>query len=150
MPTVQFAIASRSVSVDQQTGSLSIFDIIEDIAALTFPFNLSELVFACVLARTPEEDSSCAAEIEISFRDAPLLTRTIRVEFGTKLKARLIIRAGGIPITEPGVLSCSIRGETFAVDGNYRINVSHIQEIPEGFRDGDVTVHNVQGAVPLG
>jgi len=149
MPTIQYAVASKSVSVDQQTNSLSIFDIIEDIAALNFPISINELVFTCAVQREPDEPNTCAAEIEISFRDAAILTRVFEINFGTKLKSRLVIRTGGLPISEPGVLSCVIRGETLNGIGNYRIGISQIQEIPEAYRDGEVTVHGLQNPAPI-
>mgnify|MGYP000853939206 CR=1 FL=1 len=49
---VQFASLSLSASVDQQTGSLSVFDVLEEIRTPQLPIQIQSLVIAVALEKT--------------------------------------------------------------------------------------------------
>lgn len=53
---VQFAALSLSASVDQQTGSLSVFDVLEEIRTPQLPIQLQSLVIAIALQKSDPVD----------------------------------------------------------------------------------------------
>lgn len=54
---LQFASLSLGASVDQQTGSLSVFDIVEEIRAPQLPIQMQSLVIALSLEKTGGEEA---------------------------------------------------------------------------------------------
>ena len=100
----RFASLSMGASVDQQTGNLSIFDLIEEIRTPQVPMQLQSLVIALVLERKEPGDFQGKILIHLFTPDgkqANVGSGELRMPMEQK-KMRAVFRFGGFPITAYG------------------------------------------------
>lgn len=109
---IHFASLSVGASVDQQTGSLSVFDIIEEIRSHQLPIHLQSLVLALAIEKKEAIDFTGKMVIHLLLPDG---TQQIVGNGEMKVPAeqkrtKAVFRFGGFPVTNFGshrfVLSC--------------------------------------------
>jgi hypothetical protein len=109
---VNFASLSFGASVDQQTGNLSVFDLIEEIRTPQVPVTLQSLVIALALEKTSTDKVDGKLFIHILTPDGKQnLVGTGDMQIPAEQKRmRAVFRFGGFPINSFGshrfVLSC--------------------------------------------
>jgi hypothetical protein len=106
-----FALASRSASVDTQSGLLSIFEVLESINAPQLPALLQEFVFITLLERADGEPDLHDGTIVLSLDGQVLHSQKMPIDFGKRKRSRLLVRLGGLEIPRPGILSVQIEGQ---------------------------------------
>lgn len=101
---VQFASLSVGASVDQQTGNLSVFDIVEEIRTPQVPLHLQSLVISLALEKKDTSDFSGKVMIHIITPDQQnqmVGTGELRIPADQK-RMKAVFRFGGFPITHLG------------------------------------------------
>lgn len=100
---VQFLLCAQSISVDQQTSRLSVFNVLEQINVPAFPIFIPEL---SLVALVRKEDGDDAEENEcsltISKGEKELTLAHAVFHFSTWPLARLIFNFSGLGIDSPG------------------------------------------------
>ncbi len=104
MARLEFFVVSESVSVDQQTNRLSLFNVLEQVASINFP---SVLPSAVAVSMWMAEDGDDVRDFQCTLRIT--LPNDNRHEFASNFKfrarrQRVIQRVEGFPLNEPGVL----------------------------------------------
>jgi hypothetical protein len=104
MARLEFFVVSESVSVDQQTNRLSLFNVIEQVASTNFP---SALPSAVAVSMWIAEDGDDVRDFQCTLRIT--LPNGNPYEFASNFKFRarrhrVIQRVEGFPLNEPGVL----------------------------------------------
>lgn len=100
----RFASLSLGASVDQQTGNLSVFDLVEEIRSPQVPMQLQALVIALVLERKEPGDFTGKILIHLFTPDgkqAMVGSGELRMPPEQK-KMRAVFRFGGFPISAFG------------------------------------------------
>jgi hypothetical protein len=100
----RFASLSLGASVDQQTGNLSIFELVEEIRSPQVPMQLQALVIALVLERKEPGDFQGKILIHLFTPDgkqAMVGSGELRMP-AEQRKMRAVFRFGGFPITAFG------------------------------------------------
>lgn len=95
-----FASLSFSASVDQQTGSLSVFDILEEVRVPQLPIHFQSLVIALTLHNTSSEEFQGKVMIHILTPDGKqqlIGNGDLRVPVEQK-RLKALFRFGGFPI----------------------------------------------------
>jgi len=106
MITSGFAIVSLGAAQDAQTGSLSVFEIVDEFGSAGFPLLVQRAVFTVRLKRDPATDPpqvDCVMRLMLD--DEELGHGEIRADFRDKALANLMTRVDGVVITRPGVVS---------------------------------------------
>jgi hypothetical protein len=104
MARLEFFIVSESMSVDQYTNRLSLFNILEEMASPTFPFVLPSAVAVSLWMMEPgdeERDFQCMLRVTMP----NVAQREFTANFRTNSRRHRIIQSfQGFPLNEPGVL----------------------------------------------
>ena len=119
---LQFSSLSLGASVDQQTGHLSVFDVIEEIRVPQLPVQLQTLVIALVLQKTiPQAVSGKMLIHLLPPGESPVLVGQGPLDIPPEqARMKAVFRFGGFPL---------------AHFGDYRIVVSFINE--SGKKEGE-------------
>jgi hypothetical protein len=114
-----FAVLAQSVSLDQMTGRLSLFNLVEGIQAARFPTVLAEIAFVAVLRREAADQNRADATLTVRIGETIIGLANIAVDFQDKQSTRLIGNFQGLPVLTPGMLEFSL-----AIPNNEPIKVS--------------------------
>jgi hypothetical protein len=104
MPALEYFLVAESVSVDQTTNQVSIFNIIEDMNVPALPGVIGQVAAVCAWNVPPNE---IGQDFQATFR---IVTpgeehRDNNTNFtATQPRQRLIVRMIGVPIVAPGRL----------------------------------------------
>jgi len=104
MAHMEFFIVSEELSVDQQTNRLSLFNVLEQIAAPNFPAMLLSAAAVSLWVADPgddERDFQCT--LRIIPQGGEHSDFTTNFTFRSR-RHRVIQRVQGFPLNEPGVL----------------------------------------------
>src|SRR5260370_23499062 len=99
-----FAVLAQSVSLDQMTNRLSLFNLVEGIQAPGFPTVVAEIVFVAVLRRETADQSTFDATLTVRIGQTIIGLANIAVDFADKQNTRLIGTFQGLPVLTPGTL----------------------------------------------
>ncbi len=109
---IHFVSLSLGASVDQQTGNLSVFDILEEVRTPQVPIHLQSLVISLVLEKKEEGEFNGKMMIHLLTPDGgQQLVGTGDMKIPTEQKRmKAVFRFGGFPVSQFGahrfVLSC--------------------------------------------
>ncbi len=115
MPTLEFFLLAESVSIDQATNRLSIFNVIEELtpvaaATASWPLVVSEMT--AISAWNPDRDQAEPREHQLTTRivipGREIQNFTQQVVFVPHRRQRAVTRLVGIQITQPGVAEIEI------------------------------------------
>ena len=97
---VQFASLSLSASVDQQTGSLSVFDVLEEIRTPQLPIQIQSLVIAVALEKTDPQAFNGKVMIHLLTPDGKQqMIGNGEMQIPTEQKRmKAVFRYGGFPV----------------------------------------------------
>lgn len=101
---LHFASLSLGASVDQQTGNLSVFDIIEDIRVPQVPFHLQAMAISLSLEKSTPEAASGKMLIHFLTPDGKqqfIGNGELQIPAEQK-RMKAVFRFGGFPITQFG------------------------------------------------
>ncbi len=101
---LHFASLSLGASVDQQTGSLSVFDVVEEIRVPQLPVHLQSLVISLALEKTTQEAVSGKLLIHLLTPDKKqslLGTGELQIPAEQK-RMKAVFRFGGFPVLSFG------------------------------------------------
>ncbi len=104
MPALEYFLVAESVSVDQTTNQVSIFNIIEDMHVPMLPGALAQVAAVCAWNVPPNE---IGQDFQATFRIvAPgLEQRDHAMNFtAAQTRQRMIVRMIGVPVAAPGQL----------------------------------------------
>ena len=135
---IHFTSLSMGASVDQQTGSLSVFDVVEEVRTPQVPLHLQSLVLSLALEKLEPEDYSGKMIIHLITPDAkqqivgtgemkiPLEQKRMKAEF----------RFGGFPISSFGqhrfVLSCLNQSGVKIAESILDFDVVQVAQVAQG------------------
>lgn len=118
---IEWALLAQAASVDRFSNRLSIFNLVENIEAPSFPLFLPEAVFVVLLKREEGEPAVSDGTLSIHAGESQLGQANVHIDFESSLYNRQIINFQIVPIFKP-------------VNLQFRLTVpdqlSHVLEIP--------------------
>lgn len=110
---VQFSICAQSISIDQLTNRVSIFNVLEQIVVPAFPVIVPELVLFALIQREDEPvdlDFACSMRITANRNLVAQVNGAVRFAVGPT--SRLVFNFAGLPVQAPGeiVFDLEIQG----------------------------------------
>jgi hypothetical protein len=108
MPSLEFFVISQSVSFDQRTDRLSIFEVIDSLSPSRFPAVIPRLIAISVWNLTPEDKGTdFQANLHVEGPGTP--SGDFRQNFtGDGDVQRMIHHLVNVPITQPGIITVAI------------------------------------------
>ena len=102
---IQFAALSAGASVDQQTGRLSVFDVVEELKVPDLPLRVPNLVISLIAGKTTSKEIKGSMKVLLkdpSGRVRELGTNPIGFPENRK-RLKAVFRFSGFPVEEAGV-----------------------------------------------
>ena len=131
-----FSSLSQSASVDQQTGSLSVFDVVDEVRTPQVPIHMQSLVLSVVWEKTKPEPYDGKIFIHILTPDgkqAMVGNGELKVP-GEQKRLKAVFRFGGFPVLAFGahrfVLSWVNAGGTKEGEAIFDFDVLQVQPPP--------------------
>ena len=145
---LQFASLSLGASVDQQTGNLSVFDILEDIRTPQVPIGIQALVISLSLQKTSPDDFH--GKVLIHFltpdgRQAMVGTGDMHVP-PEQQRMKAVFRFGNFPINQYGthrfVVSWVNQSNVKVGEAILDFNVIQVQQVAQGVSPTETPVQH--------
>ena len=112
MPKLTALLCSEGVAVDLATKQMSIFNVIDQISAPSFPIGMGSLCVVVFLERDAKAKAQYQGSLTIRNNGKDLGSMVIPIDFKATRKNRSIAKFQGVPIQEPGFLEI-----LFSLDG---------------------------------
>ena len=104
MITPKLAIVAVGIVRDTDTTAVSIFNVLDSVSGAGFPFFIQQLAFYVLWHRTADDPENVVGTFTLSLNDNVLIQNEVRADFVGGLKNQMLIRVGGVLVTEPGRL----------------------------------------------
>ena len=122
-------LCARGVSIDRESGALTIFQIIDGMQATGFPVLLQHIAVVVILERAADEPQETECLLQIFNEENLLLNEQVKVNFGQALRHRQAINVEGLVVQTPGTIYIKIRHNNADL-GMYRFPVTASQGAP--------------------
>jgi len=103
MARLEFFIVSESMSIDQFTNRLSLFNILEEVESPNFPFQLSIIAVSLWMKEPGDDERDFQCILRVSMPNVPPREFTVNFRFISR-RHRVIQNIQAIQLNEPGVL----------------------------------------------
>jgi hypothetical protein len=135
---IHFVSLSMGASVDQQTGNLSVFDILEEIRTPQVPIHLQSLVISLALEKVETSDFSGKMVIHLITPDNQqqvVGTGDMKIPIDQK-RMKAVFRFGGFPVSQYGmhrfVLSCLNHSGVKVAEAILNFDVVQVAQMAQG------------------
>jgi hypothetical protein len=99
-----FMTCAQSSAVDSQTGRLSLFHLLEQVQAASFPTAMS-LTLVGMFVKEPGEPDDQSVRLKVEMGDAVLFDTPVNFSFRGKQRSRVLTAMNGLAIPAAGKLS---------------------------------------------
>ena len=106
---ILFATCADSASTDSTSNRLSLFNIVEEINAASFPGIIPSMSFVFLLARKKSEPDIINVTLLAELNGKSIFELPYKVSFQGKLRARTIANLQGVPVFGPGKLAFLVK-----------------------------------------
>lgn len=127
MLSAKFILWAKSASVDSQTNSLSIFEVIEELTTPQLPGVLSDTKLVTLFERNPEKDPSVFdCQLIVKNADKTIGSQKFQLDFKGLKRNRLVIMVPPFKLEKEGNLTFSFTHKNKEV-ATYKIDVVKIK-----------------------
>jgi hypothetical protein len=119
---VKFALCAQSASVDRTSNRISIFNVIDHLAAATLPIFLPTVTFVSVLECEKEEAVSFKGSFDVVLNNNQIIHSEVPINFTNNRLARVTLTVNTIPLREDGILSFRLTiPDLITADASFRV-----------------------------
>src|SRR5262249_50951794 len=97
-------LVAQGVVRDADTDVISIYSILEGVAAEGFPLYLGNISFFCLLEKAAAEPNAFTGTFSITLGGEELVSQQVNLDFGGRHRNRVVIRVPGTELPNPGDL----------------------------------------------
>lgn len=140
---IQFSSLSLGASVDQQTGTLSVFDILEEIRVPQLPIHLQSLVISIIIEKSDAPEFNGKMLIHLLTPDGKQVSLgngELKIH-AEQRKMKAVFRFGGFPVMQFGrhrfVLSCLNASGTKVAESLLDFDTLQAEAAPQVVPTGD-------------
>jgi hypothetical protein len=101
-----FMTCAQSSAVDSQTGRLSLFHLLEQVQATSFPTAMS-LTLVGMFAREAGEPDEQSVRLKVDLGETPVFDSSVNFSFQGKQRSRVLMAMNGLGIPAAGRLTFS-------------------------------------------
>lgn len=102
---VMMAVCASAALVDRFSNQLSIFNVLEQIAAPGFPIWIPQITFIVTLQREIQEPPRFQTRVQVLLGETLIAENAVAIDFENNLTARTIMTFQGLPINGPGEIA---------------------------------------------
>lgn len=102
MITLEWMLVARGVSIDRESGSMTIFGVINAIRGEGFPIFVQHLTIAGLLRRKPSDAKRATVKLVISHGGQDIFEGDMAVDFQDKLNNQFTMNFQGLVVPGPG------------------------------------------------
>jgi hypothetical protein len=114
-------IVSESCSVDKDTGSLSLFNILRNVGATSYPLMIQRLVITAILERALSDQTNGNVDFQIKQCGTIDFQKSVPYLFNINTQStQLIIRLNGFIVKQPGDIEFIVK--TGDVQNSYSVS----------------------------
>jgi len=122
----QIILLAQGVVRDAETNNVSIFNILEEVKAKSFPVFIPEVACFAYLVNDAEAPGVVENELVVTLGDDELLRTPVTSDFQGKHRNRLTVKIGGLPLPHPGVLRVTLTNPDGDELGHYEMIVGRL------------------------
>jgi len=115
---------AQSAVVDSRTNRLSLFNLLEELNATSFPCTISGLALTLVMLRTPEEPEEAFVTIQSTQEGRVLSGFSIALQFHRHLRTRVVADLNGLTAIGPGVIELSVLSPSQIIMASWKVKVN--------------------------
>jgi hypothetical protein len=105
---VHYIACAQSSALDSTTNRLSLFHLMDEIAAAAFPTTLPSLCIAALFERDATETNQQSCVLTVSLDDVTVASFALSVQFGSTKRTRVVNTVQGLTIPGPGTVTVAI------------------------------------------
>jgi hypothetical protein len=105
---IRFAARDKRLTYRWRTNRLSLFHLMDGLAAQAFPIVLPTLMFLAWLERSAKEAATGDMTLRLKLRGREIANLPLGYDFQDKLRTRIITEIGGVVVDSPGRIEASI------------------------------------------
>jgi len=127
-----FMTCAQSSAVDSQTGRLSLFHLLEQVQATSFPTAMS-LTLVGMFAREAGEADDQSVRLKVDLEQTPVFDSAVNFSFRGKPRSRVLMAMNGLAIPSAGTLSFSFlsgEGAPFGAPWEVVVEKATAQQTP--------------------
>lgn len=102
---VRYIACAASSSVDHKTNELSLFQVMDEVAADGFPLRLPSLCVAALFERDAHEPATQSYAMTVSLDAALVASFALQVDFAGARRSRSVNTVKGLAIPAPGLVA---------------------------------------------
>jgi hypothetical protein len=101
--------------IDQRSNRISLFNLVEDFNAVSFPAVQLAFTVLVIATRMPNEPAHQTGDLTISIGPQQILNVPVEFNFQTLNRTRIVTEFQGLPLSNPGTLEVVVRvaGQVF-------------------------------------
>lgn len=122
---IGYLLCGENILLDARSNSYSIFNILEMLNSVTFPFMINKIEILALFEKEENEPDEVTAEFIINNNGEEISKDEVEIEFSEKSRARTLFSINGLPINNPGILEIIIKYQNNEL-GRYKIEINKI------------------------
>jgi Family of unknown function (DUF6941) len=122
-----YLVAAHGAVIDRATNNVSIFNIIEQITAPTFPIAIPISIVAQLVKQKSKDTEELRIVLKLDSRKQPIGEQKFTVGFQGQQRTRIIMQLQPLVIEVPGLLEISLFHKS-AFLGSWEIDVIQLQQ----------------------
>jgi len=122
---IGYLLCGENILLDARSNSYSIFNILEMLNSVTFPFMINKIEILALFEKEENEPDAVTVEFIINNNGEEISKDEIEIEFSEKSRTRTLFSINGLPINNPGVLEIIIKYQNNEL-GRYKIEINKI------------------------
>ncbi len=107
----KYALVAETAIRDAETNNVSVIALLEQMQPAGFPFVLPMLTLVWALERDPEDPPTVSAEFLFFLNEVQIHSFRMDLDFQNSMRARALLRIGGLVLAGPGLFKVSFRRE---------------------------------------
>jgi hypothetical protein len=115
---------AQSAVVDSRTNQLSLFNLLEELNAASFPCTISGLVLILVMLRNPEEPDEAFVTVQSMQEGRVLSGFSLALQFHRHLRTRVVADLNGLTAIGPGVIELSVLSPSQTLMASWKVKVN--------------------------
>ena len=129
---VEKILCGENVIRDIESGQITIYNLLDDITAISYPFLIPKFSIYFFCEREDVEDATQSVNLKIFNNESQLFHDKIQINFKDKIRNRAVVKFGGLAIPASGFLIVRISNSADdAILNETKIILSLLQQPPQ-------------------
>ena len=101
---VMTCFVAEGVITDRDTGQVSVFGLLENLQAESYPLSIQKIAFFCLWARAADDPQWATCELSITLNGQDIARQSIGIDFQQHFHNRCKLLLDGFALSAPGTV----------------------------------------------